>query len=491
MVRLKVPVLAVALAALSFGASPAFAQFACTKDMPSDRDKAETGGMSIESARQIVASQRPFLEVGAQLPTDTMMARNLLTGAKNDCARAANEKKKRIDARMCLADATLLLRRLGDSSADLQVAHCSYVAANTLIKTEDEARALALEGIARTYEETSNSSLAIPLRERIPAGSQTQTRTIELARLLARSGNGAKADAWFGKLNLLQPQPGHQYSAIERDALREWALIRRDVLQNPQAAVDVWARLDTAEAHSEVGKFHFNANRPDLAEREYKRVIELKNEAGASARVAEASYLLGIMTARNARTPAAWNEARKYAQDSGYSDPRYKRLTCLALVATGERTALSSAGAESDACQVGMSSTAEDYLARGLYLLRRMQFLPKCDGRPAAERPRCNDDRRANFIRLANDAQGAFAEGMTKPPVAGSATPPPAFDWLMVGSAAPSLADLLRAGDKLANSVTKVGNGCGNLVLPAVNSPEHEFFGRFDVLGCEYKQYLP
>lgn len=490
MVRLRVPVLAVAMAALSLGASPAFAQFTCTKDMPSDRDRAETGGMSIESARQIVASQRAYLEVGAQLPADMTMARNLLTGAKNDCARAANEKKKRIDARMCLADATLLLRRLGDSSADLQIAHCSYVAANTLIKTEDEARALALEGIARTYEESSNPNLAISFRERIPAASQTQIRTIELARLHARGGNGQKADASFGKLNLLQPQPGHQYTAMERDALREWALIRRDVLQNPQAAVEVWARLDTAESHYEVGKFHFNANRPDLAEREYKRVIELKNEPGASARVAEASYLLGIMTARSARTPAAWNEARKYAQDAGYSDPRYKRLTCLALIATGERTALSSSGAESDACQVGMSSTADDYLARGLYLLRRMQFLPKCDARPAAERARCNDDRKASFIRLANDAQTAFAEGLTKPPLTDAAATAPTFDWLLLGNA-PRLADLLRTGDKLANSVTKAGNGCTNLVLPAVNSPEHEFFGRFDVLGCEYKQYLP
>jgi len=482
---------AVALVVAGVSAGPGWAQqFNCGRDMPSDRDRPDSGGMSIDSARQIIASQRSYLPIGATLPTDAAMARNLLASAKNDCARAVNEKKKRIDARMCLADATMLLRRLGDPGGDLQVAHCNYVAANTLIKTQDETKALALEGVARTYEETANPVAAVPLREAIPVALRTDPRKMDLARLYARTNNAAKADTAYGDLNLLSKPDGYDYSQTEREVLREWALLRSGPLQNSQGAIEVWSRLDTAEAHSEVGRYHFNANRTDQAANEFKRVIALKSQEGAAPRVAEASYLLAIMTARGAKTSAAWNDARNHVKEAGYSDPKYKRLACLSLIAAGDKTELSST-TESDSCQIGVTGNAEDYLMRGTYLLRRAQFVDYsiCDPlKGAAAKNVCITELNEKVRAYREQAGSAFSLGRDKP--SESVATPARFNWLLrPESEAPPVSALMIYGDTVSRILNNPSpDRCSRVAALKTAPPEvdqaRDFFITLDLLGC-------
>lgn len=467
---------AIALVVAGVAAGPGWAQQNCPQ--PKGRDVQPPG---LPSSLMLVNMAK------AAKPADLASHRPSLLTANAECARKDNQEKfgKNIDLQACIADSARLLASLDRSFAQFEQADCAYTNVTRLSKNAD-LTASAWEGKALNFDAWGQPARALDAW-REAAKTPTPQRTRALARALGALGTpaaAAEADTWYGRLGLLQQA---SYSPEDQVVLREWALLRSGVLQNPLGAIEVWGRLDTAEAHSEVGRYYFNANRPDLAEREFRRVIELKNDEGASARVAEASYSLGLMSARTATTPMAWNTARKYAQDAGYSDPRYKRLTCLSLIAAGERAVLSSEGAESDACQTGMSSTAEDYLARGAYLLRRMQFLPKCDARPAAERPACNDRRRNNFIRLANEARDVFADGQRRVPLPSPTAPAPTFDWLAVGNA-PPLADLLRAGEALSNSVTQANFGCSNLRLPAVGTPEHRFFGQLDLLSCEYKQ---
>jgi len=469
---------AVALVVAGVSASPVWAQQNCPQ--PKGRDVQPPG---LPSSLMLVNMAK------SAKPEDLASHRASLITANAECARKDNQDKfgKNIDLQACIADSARLLASLDRSFAQFEQADCAYTNVTRLSKNA-ATTASAWEGKAINFDTWGQPARALDAW-REASRSPTTLRTRALAKALASVGTPAaagEADMWYGRLGLLQ-QP--TYSPEERAILREWALLRSGPLQNPQGAIEVWSRLDTAEAHSEVGRFYFNANRPDLAEREFRRVIELKNEDGASARVAEASYLLGLMTARNATTPQAWNEARKYAQDAGYSDPRYKRLTCLSLIAAGERAVLSAEGAESDACQTGMSSTAEDYLARGAYLLRRMQFLPTCESRPAAERPACNDRRRNNFIRLANDARDAFSDGQRRLRAPSAGTPAPTFDWLATGNA-PPLGDLLRAGEALSNSVTQANAGCSKLRLPAEGSPEYRFLDKLDLLRCDAKQYF-
>lgn len=461
---------------------PAWAQSNCPA--PKGRDSEPPGlASSVELVRIAKAAK----------PEELSGMRASLVVANNACSASniQNSNGKNLKLQACIADSAAMLARLDQSFAKFDQADCAFT--NITRLSRDAATvADAWEGKALNYEAWGQPARALEAWREASA-VPTQLRIRSYAKALGGAGtaqSAAEADLWYGKLNLLQAPVGYQYSPVEREALREWAVLRRDVLRNSAGAVEVWRRLGTAEAHFEVGKSYFNANNPAMAAPEFTRVIELKNEEGASPLVAEASYLLGLMTARNARTAAAWNEARRYSQDAGYSDPRYKRLTCLALIAAGDRPTLSSEGAESDACQVGMSSTAEDYLARGAYLLRRMQFLPMCDGRPAAERASCNDRRRNNFIRYANEARDAFSDGQRRLPMTAPGTPPPAFDWLGLGATTP-LVELLRAGETLANSVTQANYGCTNLRKPAAGSPEYEFFDRLDLLGCAYKQYLP
>lgn len=468
---------AVALAACWVSTSPVAAQQKCeTKG----RDVQPPGLPSSLMLVNIAKSARP---------EDLASHRAILTTANAECGRKDNQEKfgRNIDLQSCIADSARLLASLDRSFAQFEQADCAYTNITRLSK-DAKTVASAWEGKALNFDAWGQPARALEAW-REAGKSPTSLRTLSLAKALAGVGtpaSAAEADMWYAKLGLLQ-QP--TYSPEERAIVREWALLRSGQLQNAQAAIEVWERLDTAEAHSEVGRFYFNGERPDLAVREFKRVIELKNEEGASSRVAEASYLLGLMAARNATTPQAWNEARKYAQDAGYSDPRYKRLTCLSLIAAGERVVLSAEGAESDACQIGMSATAEDYLARGAYMLRRMQFLPTCENRPAAERPGCNDRRRNDFIRLANEARDAFSDGQRRLPAPSAATPAPTFDWLAVGNA-PALADILRAGEALSNSVTQANAGCSKLRLPAEGSPEHKFLDKLDLLRCDARQYF-
>jgi tetratricopeptide (TPR) repeat protein len=459
----------ISLVMVGVSAAPVWAQQNCPQ--PKGREVQPPG---MPAFLQLISNAK------AAKPEDLASQRGSLTTANRECSPKEVQDKfgKNISLQSCIADSARLLASLDRAFGMFEQADCAYTNI-TRLSRDAATTASAWEGKALNFETWGQPEAALNAW-REAAKSPTPQRTRALAKALGSAGTpaaAAEADTWYSKLGLLQqanPTPE------ERVILREWALLRSGPLQNPQGAIEVWGRLDTAEAHSEVGRFYFNANRTDVAEREFKLVIERKNEEGASARVAEASYLLGLMTARTAGTALTWNEARKYAQDAGYSDPRYKRLTCLSLIAAGERAVLSAEGAESDACQIGMSSTAEDYLARGAYLLRRLLFLPLCESRPAAERPGCNDRRRNSVIQLANDARNAFSEGQRRPPLTTYTTPPVAFDWLAVGDTAP-LADLLRAGEELAISITQANAGCTNPRLPAVGSPAYIFFGKLDL----------
>jgi tetratricopeptide (TPR) repeat protein len=469
---------AVALIIAGVSAGPGWAQQNCSQ--PKGREVQPPG---LPSSLMLVNIAK------AAKPADLMSHRPALLTANSECARKDNLEKfgKNIDLQACVAESARLLASLDRSFAQFEQADCAYTNVIRLSKNADTT-ASAWEGKAQNFHTWGQPARAVDAW-REAARSPTPQRIRALARTLGAVGTpaaAAEADTWYGRLGLLQ-QTG--YSAEDQTVLREWAMLRNGVLQNPQGAIDVWSRLDTAEAHSEVGRFHFNANRTDQARREFIRVIELKNDEGAAARVAEASYLLGVMTAREARNSLAWNQAFKFARDAGSSDPRHGRLTCLALIASGEKAVLSSTS-EFDACRVGLSATAEDYLVRGAYLLRRMQFLPTCDSKTAAERrAACNTQYRNDFISLANEANSAFSEGQRRPPLTAGVTPPPTFNWLME-SDAPSLSDLLRAGTELSNSVTQANAGCGNLRKPAAASPEDNFFARLDLLSCGYTRFF-
>jgi tetratricopeptide (TPR) repeat protein len=468
---------AIALVVAGVSAGPGWAQPNCPQ--PRGREVQPPG---LPSSLMLVNMAK------AAKPADLASHRPSLLTANAECARKDNQERfgKNIDLQACIADSARLLASLDRSFVQFEQADCAYTNVTRLSKNADTT-ASAWEGKALNFEAWGQPGAALNAWREAYSKAATPLRTRSLAKALSSVGTqaaAAEANDLYGKLGLLGQA---SYSPEDLVILRDWALLRSGPLQNPRGAIEVWGRLDTAESHSEVGKFYFNSNDEGAAKSAFERVIQLKNEDGASARVSEASYLLGILAARKARTPLAWNEVYKYARDAGASDPRHKRLTCLSLVASGEKTVLSST-IESDVCQLGISPTAEDYLVRGAYLLRRMQFLT-CEGKPPAELRVCNSTFRDRFINLANEAEIAFADGQRRLPVTSPQTPPPAFDWLMLSVSLP-LTDLLKTGETLADSVTQGNLGCRKLRLPISGSREYEFFERLDLLSCEYRQFF-
>jgi hypothetical protein len=300
--------------------------------------------------------------------------------------------------------------------------------------------------------------------------------------LAASSPQGrTEADGWYGQLGLLQ-KTADQYTPWEREALMEWAALRRD---RPADAAEIWKRLDTAEANFELGKMEFAKGSDTAATGYFKRARALASGAGSSQAniVSTSLYHLAVLSAR----ASDWSQAAKYAEDSVIGGATYRRLACLTYLASGAKS-LSSADGDSSVCRAGAPATGEDSLIYGAYLLRRAQFADYDACKPLktiAEQNKCVADLNEKVRRLRSDAVDVFSRGRDLP--AEDQSKPARFNWLLKPEKeAPELAGLLRSGQGIASILNSPSTDrCDRLKsTPPDNQLDRDFFKTLDLLSC-------
>jgi hypothetical protein len=431
----------------------------------------------------------------ARTATDFSAVSAQVDGAKSAC-NEVKDSKLNGPAQMCIADATFLLARQRSDDRLFQEAVCAYAAAVTLAKDDKDAsnrarRADAWDGRARTYAEWSKArgmsqahlqSARDAYLEAVKV--QTPARLLGLARVQKSLGQLSEADMTYTRLSDLEPGPGYPV-ADKAAALREQARLRRDDLKRSPAEVrPIWEKAiavgATSEAYFELGKSLFDAD-PDAAARAFRSATTApSDQATVSAYPQESFYLLSVIEARKAKTAAEWKIVFEDAQKAGLGDVRYRRLACLAHVASGDPT-LAEVG-ENALCADGASAGAEDKLLRGVYLLRRAQFMPFSCPDQKTQRDPCNARWNQSWVPTLTSAESAFEQGQEITQRAGSSSPR-VFDWLLLGeNSSPGLFGVLKSGENIAESVKQRG-AC--TVRQPTNKLEQDFFGQLDLLTCQ------
>ncbi|MDZ4759557.1 MAG: hypothetical protein SGJ21_00605 [Alphaproteobacteria bacterium] len=459
---------AIALAITLLASSPAWGQ-AC----PTIKGK-NSWPASLE------VSMLTLREVKAVPPEKFSPNREKIEAVLRACVVESAKNGKNAQVQMCIGDAAALLAR--DRPADPQFlqAECAYLAAVNFTR-DAGSRADASEGRAKNLEAWGGRR-DDALRAWLEAVKvETAARRLALAKLQKAMGRLVEADASYSRLSGLPTGPGLT-DEQKGNALREQARLQRDDLGKPRSVVrPVWEESnrygETSEAYYEIGMSWFDNDSIRAADA-FRQSVRLRAQPGAAQPSAQSYYYLAAIGARTANTSPAWKLVLEDASNS-LSDPRAKRLACLAHIAAGESSL--SASAESPLCQPGPTPAADDLLLRGAYQLRRMQFLPGCEtAKPGGALNQCSEDRKQRFVDYANWARESFRAGQSLVVV----TDPPAFDWLLQGeAAAPIRLNLLKSGEDLANSITQTGRGCGNISKP-VDPRELDFFARLDLLSC-------
>jgi len=480
-----------ALAACTSTEMPAAAQGACPALASSVKASWNDNLIGLASARRSIERANQNLGAFATVVED-------VAAARADCTRMLGEKASRgnIWAYECVADSTYLLaRHRPDQSsqqrdADYAAAYCAYVSEATLAKgngqRERERRAASLEGQGRALQGRSELGGADASRYQFDAAAAynaaanlqpTPQRYLALARAQAASGNARTASASYDKLQGLPSDPVNFPNSLRAAALREQARIQHsDPAAFTVAAVrDVWDRareLDpTAESHFGYARTYFDAGDVVTARTAFNEAANARNDGGGPINYAsEAAYYVSVIDARTASSSGQWAQVLASAQRAGPGDLRYRRLACMAYIGRGGEPLTR----DDVASPCSGDDTADGQLLRGMYKLRRAQYLPD-----ACKAPRnCSkQEYTALLTGLLNDGLGAFQRG--KALAANEA----AFNWLeQAAAAAPKARETLEYGEALANKLSRL-DGCTG-APPAGAASAMDVFRRLDLMGC-------
>jgi tetratricopeptide (TPR) repeat protein len=311
-------------------------------------------------------------------------------------------------------------------------------------------------------------------------GDPNHVRYLALARVLADRGRRDEADDAYARLLDLPASPA--FSTEDRVS----ALVARARLATNDQQRQRFLReaqqlgATSAEVNVEIGKFQREAGRTDEAWSLFDVASRMPASSGPVGPVnytLEAFYYLSLVGAD--RMPPDWGQVYESANRAGASHAHYRRQACLSHIARGGEDYSGADISHDDAVGIVCmgSDGAEGQLLRGMYWLRRAQYVPNISIR--ANRDRWND--------YLNRAAAAFAQGRAMASSVAAASEP--FDW--EGRLDPyarqrpaSVGSMLTIGDALQfgeTTVYFVRARCDGL-QPAGRA--QSLFDRYRVRGC-------
>ena len=407
---------------------------------------------------------------------------------------------KNARAQTCVGDGSLYLAKYRGDDKLYENAAKAYGVVAGLAGARTEAAAAAWESQGNVYSEW------IKLRGNVPTYlenarlayvaaadvSATPSRLLGLARIEAKQ-NSPNVIATYSRLNAQPVGPG--FTAAEKaNSLREHArlLAARDPAgRGGTAARALWdmaaGLIETNqvpganEANFEVAMIDF-ASGAD-ATGPFMKASRATNDQSQATFVSQAHYYLGVIDARK----SVWSSAMGHASAAGSGVPGATRVACLAFIALGDKAdfqALQDTD-KSNACKTGTGP--EGLLLKGLYNLRRAQFVSNAC--TASGQTNCRGSfaeakaARESFLLAAGDAFRDGSRALTNTDTR--------FDWLLQGDAtAFKLVDLLRAGDDMTTDLrtyTQINGQCGarEQTYAAVKA----FYERMDLLKCRPKDW--
>jgi hypothetical protein len=228
----------------------------------------------------------------------------------------------------------------------------------------------------------------------------------------------------------------------------------------------------TAESHFGYAKTFFDAGDLAAARAAFSDASNARNEAGAMNYAGEAAYYVAIIDARAASSSAQWAQVLASVQRAGPGDARYRRLACMAYIGRGG----DSLKKDDPAAPCAGDDTGEGLLLRGMYMLRRAQYLPT-ECKQGTSQSACRAQYQANLESLiSGGALVAFQRGKSL------ATNDAVFNWLeQSGATEPKLRDAHEFGETLGNSLLRI-DGCRR--SPTGVASAMDVFRRLDLIGC-------
>ncbi len=489
-----------AVTAFAVLAAPSFAQTACKKlTLSPEFDESAAvrlGRGNVETARTTVA----------RTPSDTLavLMPSLIgnvKGAREACAELVKKPSRKIMAYACVGDASAFLAQHEPNSGGWwDEAYCAYQSVHDLAakdKTKSAAvNAMAWAGQAKLMASRDATRAAEAYREAIKlqktpdwyvslaeiekTTGQRQAAYNTYVDLFANAGNNPafgqaeKAKARMEQARLLQ---GGGVNASGGTTARQ--------LWTEAATLLEAARLPgTAEAYFHIGMLDFKSADPKSSRASFTKAAgTATSTSDQAAYIAQSHYYLGLLDARDLQqSGSAWMGVAQHAEKAGAGVPGAARIACIAFIGNGDKVTF---GLEADANRVCLGQPgAEGKLLEGLYYLRRAQFVPLVCA--TAQQTNCRGNintARAEWLGHLGKAEEAFkARGLT----IGEAT----IDWLEQGqgSAVPKLADMLRAGEDIADSAQsrQPTPGC-NIPAPVAPADVTKFYATLDLLGCRPK----
>lgn len=395
---------------------------------------------------------------------------NEIASAKGACTAAATANRRTANpiAYACAAEASQLLARHsldpGARAALYQEAYCGYQAVLGLAGSAEgepqrSARLAAMEGQARVQEARAalggpDSSrylyAAIDGYAKVAQAAPTQQRYLALARSQRAAGQNDAALASYAQLQALPTGPNFSVKD-QAMALREQARLAASLPGAAPATLralwDKANRLETTpEAAFEFAKTFYDAGDFNAAEAAFNAVPDAPQLDTAGYR-RQADYFSALILARSAATPAQWSQVLERVRRAGTSRFEYRRLACISYLARGGEDL---ARDDELATCVG-DGGAEGQLLRGLYYLRRAQFLPPSCRDPVTRRDPCKETILQRWNDSLTMASDAFRRGRA---AAGDSL----LDWGLgwwPAAQAPKLGEALDFGDAVFVTVSR------------------------------------
>lgn len=452
----------------------------CNRDLPSN-PRVSTNA-AFPSAREIIAAAYRDADANGGVQLDSARLDGV-ERATNECAGGLqNGQRYVVDAYQCAADGNrLLARQQRNSDSNYRLAACRYGALALITRrTSAPMSATAEVRLGDVLSARSNDSTvvnqAILAYQAANGVHQTHAAYESLARVYTTRNEISAADGAYAQLLSLRPS---EYTGAPRAA----ALAGRARLRVPNRTpsdLELWQQSldahESGEAAVELGKLQISSD-PVAAQRNFELAAARTWPIGPSGTnyQLEAFYELSVLrspawgVARPTR--ASWDSALSYARRAESSQPRYRRQICLAHIAFAgaDYVAQGSTRAERDADRARdddsgrvcteADSDAEGLLLRGMYWLRRAQYVP-------------SEDR--YWIDYLTKAETAFREGQRLAVGAANVQ----LRWARMDPNAPPIyvRTALDTGMEVVNYVR------GRCDSP--NMPASDLFTRFDVVRC-------
>jgi hypothetical protein len=384
----------------------------------------------------------------------------------------------------------LLARSSANPDAEYQKAYCAYTAVTALAATQTapERRALlarAYEGRGRVREARAAVNLSLSGYYRLNAiadyerAAQIQPTHARYLALAEGQSEAAKTDSrlWAAantSYDALQGLPADETSfpTLKRAAaLRAQARVQeKDPARFTPASVRaLWERANradpSAEGQYEYAKSLLASGMPGALDAFRAAARMPSAPTGGVNYAALAAYNAALIGARTASSRPAWVAVFEDAR-GGAGAPNASRMLCIAYIGAGGEPL--SRDDSTAPCKAVMND-AEGQLLRGMYLLRRVQFLPpECT---APDQKDCTPRRRTAAYALIDEAVVAFSA------TAGGDS---VFNWLdaQPQPVEPKLNDLLQYGRLVALTMRSCGPTPPG--APAVQN----VFTRLDLMGC-------